>query len=151
MSLVKWNPMREMMNFQDRFFNSFPEGFFGRFNRLLENSAPASHWHPVVDIYETDSAVVLRAELPGISKKDVHLEVRDHTLVLTGERQQEEEVKGEHYYRVERSYGSFCRAFGLPSAVEADKVKASMKDGVLEITLPKAEEAKSRMISIENN
>ena len=151
MSLVKWNPMKEMMNFQDRFFNSSPEGFFGRFNRLLENSAPASHWHPVVDIYETDSAVVLRAELPGVSKEDVHLEVRGHTLVLAGERKQEEEVKEENYYRVERSYGSFYRAFGLPSAVEASKVKASMKDGVLEITLPKAEEAKSKVISIENN
>jgi HSP20 family protein len=150
MSLVKWEPLREMMTFSDRFNRLFSDGFFRQLPLLAEDSTFSRSWAPVVDIYETDDGVVLKAELPGMKKEDVHLEVRDHTLTLSGERKQEEEVKGENFHRMERFYGSFHRAFSLPSTVDTGKVKANMKDGVLEVTLPKAEKAKSKKITIES-
>ena len=106
-------------------------------------------WSPVVDISETNDEVVIRAEVPGMTKEDISITPQDNVLTLRGEKKQEE--KGVTFHRVERSYGSFVRSFALPTLVQADKVKASYKDGVLQITLPKAEEVKPKEISISVN
>jgi HSP20 family protein len=106
-------------------------------------------WAPPVDIYETAESIVLEAELPGMTKDDIVVEVKDNTLTLKGEKKFEREVKEENYHRVERSYGAFQRAFTLPLTVQQDKVKAKFKDGILEITLPKMEEAKPKQIKVE--
>ena len=106
-------------------------------------------WSPSVDIYETDENIVLKAELPGVDKKDVSVEVKDSTLILKGERKREKEVKEENYHRVERSFGTFMRSFTLPVSVKQDQVKAKFKDGVLEVTLPKSEEAKPKQVKVE--
>jgi HSP20 family protein len=150
MSLIKWEPFREMAGLHGRLNRMFPDSFFGRMGSLLEDSTVVRNWAPVVDIYETENEVVLKAELPGMEKKDIHLEVRDHTLTLSGERKHEKEEKEENFRRVERSYGKFYRSFSLPSTVDAEKVKANMKEGVLEISLPKVEEAKPKAIEIES-
>jgi HSP20 family protein len=105
-------------------------------------------WMPAVDIYETKDAVCVRAELPGVDKEAVSVEVKDGVLALRGERKFEKEVKEENYHRVERSYGTFHRSFSLPSSVDGERVTARMKDGVLEVTLPKREEAKPKQIKI---
>jgi HSP20 family protein len=105
-------------------------------------------WTPAVDIYETKDAVCVRAELPGVDKDAVSVEVKDGVLALRGERKFEKEVKEENYHRVERSYGTFHRSFSLPSSVDGERVTARMKDGVLEVTLPKREEAKPKQIKI---
>jgi HSP20 family protein len=113
-----------------------------------DGPATAASWIPAVDVYETDQSVVLKAELPGVDPKDVEARVADGTLYLKGERKFENEVKEENYRRVERAYCSFTRTFALPSSVDADKVAAEYKDGVLTLTLPKREEAKPRTVKI---
>jgi HSP20 family protein len=98
--------------------------------------------------YETDDAWVIKAELPGVSKDDVSIDVHENTLTLRGQRKHEAEVKDEHYHRVERAYGSFQRSFVLPTMIDYEKVQATFKDGVLELHLPRLESAKPRRIAI---
>jgi HSP20 family protein len=101
-----------------------------------------------VDIYENGDNLVLKAELPGLSPEDVEIRVEDNTLYLKGERKFEKEVEEQSYHRVERSYGTFTRTFSLPNSIDADKVAANYKDGVLTLTMPKKEEAKPKTIKI---
>jgi HSP20 family protein len=127
-------------------------------NRLMNDLFKGSHegnggrsvgsWMPAVDVYENEQALILKAELPGFSKDDVHVELKDNVLTLKGERKREVEVKEEQYHRMERSHGTFQRSFALPIGVEAEKAEATFKDGVLELTLPKAEVAKPKRIGI---
>jgi HSP20 family protein len=146
MALARWTPMGNLQSFQDemnRLFNQFFRGGNGE-----EAGWGLRTWTPPVDIYETDDALVLKAELPGVSKDDVSVEVHQNTLILRGQRKHEAEVKEEHYHRVERAYGTFQRSFVLPTLVDQDKVQATYKDGVLELHLPKSEAAKPKRIAI---
>ena len=106
---------------------------------------------PAVDIYETEHDLTLKAELPGVDPKDIEARVEDGTLYLKGERKFEKESKKENYHRIERTYGSFMRSFALPTSVDADKVSAEYKDGVLTLTLPKKEEAKAKTITVQTS
>jgi HSP20 family protein len=105
-------------------------------------------WNPVVDVYDNDDSIVIKAELPGIDKEGIEIDVKDRVLTLKGERSSENEVKNDNYYRRERSFGKFERAFNLPADVDPDKIKADYKDGVLKIDIPKPEEKKPRQITI---
>jgi len=135
--------------------------FRERFDRMLNQSfneflAPLGatedvtnrRWMPAVDIRESDEALTLIAELPGLTKNDVHITMENNVLTLSGERKFETEEKEESYHRIERAYGSFSRSFTLPANVKTDKVEALFKDGLLSVTLPKVEEAKPRKIEI---
>ncbi len=104
---------------------------------------------PAVDVYEDKDDVVLKAELPGLSKEDINVQVSDSSVTIKGEKKREEEVKEQDYYRCERSYGTFARTIELPCQVKADQVQASYKNGVLEIRLPKTEEAKTKTITVK--
>jgi HSP20 family protein len=104
-----------------------------------------------VDIYETDKSIVLKVELPGLSKEDINKEIKDDNLILRGERKFEKDIREENYHRIERSYGKFSRSFSLPSTIDRNKVDATFKDGVLEITIPKAEETKPKQIEIKQD
>lgn len=147
MAIVKWDPFRDIITLRERMDRMF-EDSLSRF-RMPEEATMPTFWSPSVDIYETDENIVLKAELPGVDKKEVSVEVKDNTLVLKGERKREKEVKEENYHRVERSFGTFMRSFSLPVSVKQDQVKAKFKDGVLEVTLPKAEEAKPKQVKVE--
>ena len=147
MSLIRWDPFREMTSLQER-MNRLFSGVLAR-SPLGEEEITKGAWVPAVDIYETHESLILKAELPGIAKEDVSVEVEDNTLTLKGEKKFEAEVKEENYHRVERSYGNFQRSFTLPATVDQEKVKAKFKDGILEITLPKVEEAKPKQIKVE--
>jgi HSP20 family protein len=114
-----------------------------------ETEVSTRSWAPPVDIYETEDAIVLKAELPGIDPEDVEVRVEDNTLYLKGERKYEKEVNEQNYHRIERSYGSFARSFTLPNSISAEKVKAEYKDGLLTLTMPKREEAKPKTIKID--
>jgi len=140
--------MGNLQSFQhemNRMFNQFFQGSNGE-----EAGSKLSTWNPSVDIYETDDALVIKAELPGVSKDDVSIDVHQNTLTLRGQRKHETEVKDEQYHRVERSYGSFQRSFTLPSTIDYEKVQATFKDGVLELHLPRLESAKPRQIAINS-
>jgi HSP20 family protein len=146
MAIVRWEPFRDLVATQDRFNRLFNEAFSNAFG---EGEWGTRSWTPPVDIYETEHDVVLKAELPGVDPKDVEARVEDGTLYLKGERKFEKEVKEQNFHRVERSYGSFVRSFALPSSVDADKVSAEYKDGILSLTMPKKEEAKPKTIKIQ--
>jgi HSP20 family protein len=114
-----------------------------------EEGIAASTWTPTVDIYETPETIVLKAELPGLSREDIEIQIRDNALSLKGERRFAKDAQQENYLRIERAYGAFQRSFTLPATIQQDKIRAVFRDGVLELTLPKAEEAKSKKIAIE--
>lgn len=146
MAIVRWDPFRDLISIQDR-MNRLFEQTLAR-TREEEGSA-ASTWMPAVDIYETPDQVVMKAELPGLTREDIEINVRDNTLSLRGQRKFEKDVKEENYLRIERAYGSFQRSFTLPVTIQQDKIKAVFRDGVLELTLPKAEEARPKQIKID--
>jgi len=142
MDLARWE--RDMERMMEDFFGRrprWPERWFG--NRELEITAPA------VDLFEEKDEIVVKAELPGMDKENIEVNLTDHHLTIKGEKKKEEEVKEENYYRAERSYGSFLRTLELPKDVRADKVKASFKNGILEVRLPKTEEAKAKEIKVK--
>ena len=149
MSLVRWFPRRNgvqsvALNTElDRLF----EGFFSPTPLRSEWAALT----PAVDVEETPDAYVFRADLPGLSSKDVKVSVHNDTLTLRGERKREEKSSDGSRHRVERAYGAFERSFTLGLPVRADQVKASYKDGVLEVHVPKADEAKPRDIEVQIN
>jgi HSP20 family protein len=147
MPLVRWDPFRDVMSLQER-MNELFERTMRRRADEEEGLAPRA-WSPAVDIYETDEKMVIKAELPGLKKEDIDIEVRDNTLTLKGERKFEKEIKQENYHRVERAYGSFQRSFTLPGTVKQEAIEATFKDGILEVSLPKAEEAKPKQIRIQ--
>jgi HSP20 family protein len=146
MNLVKWNPWREMPTLHNRMSRMLTDPFFsiGR----LEDEDSLAMWNPPVDLYEKDDYFVIKAELPGIEKNDIKIDLKDRVLTLSGERNYDNEVKEENYYRKERAYGRFQRAFRLPADVDSDKIKAEFKDGVLRVDVPKPEQAKAKTVTI---
>jgi len=146
MAIVRWEPFRDLVTAQ-RDFDRLFRGAFS--SQLGETELSTRSWAPPVDIYETEDAIVLKAELPGADPKEVEVRVEDNTLYLKGERKFEKEVKEQNYHRVERSYGSFARSFSLPNSISTDQVKAEFKDGLLTLTMPKREEAKPKTIKID--
>ncbi|MDY6837732.1 MAG: Hsp20/alpha crystallin family protein [Thermodesulfobacteriota bacterium] len=145
-SLTPWSSQRDMTNFRremdllfDRFFEGWPfSAFVGE-----------GQWTPSVDVSESGKEVIVRAEIPGIDPKAIDLSVQGNVLTLKGERKNEHEEKGEDFHRVERSYGAFSRLIRLPAEVDATKVKATYKDGVLKISLPKTKEAEAKKIHVK--
>jgi HSP20 family protein len=147
MALIRWDPFREMSSLQERMTRLMSD--FRTRTPWAEEEMAQGAWVPAVDIYETKDAIVLNVELPGVSKEEISLEVKDNTLTLRGEKKMEKDVKEESYHRMERTYGSFMRAFTLPSTVQQEKVKARFKDGILEVSIPKAEEARPKQIKVD--
>jgi HSP20 family protein len=146
--IVRWiDPFRELSVIQERMNRRF-EDFVGRARGGREEEFAAGGWLPTVDIYETDDDIVVTAELPGLEKDQVGVEYKEGVLTLRGERKLEREVKEESYHRMERSYGAFHRSFTLPGSVDEEKISAKIKNGVLEIHLPKKEAAKPKQIKV---
>ena len=146
-AIVKFDPFRDMVTLRDRMDRLFEDSLSKA--RGGEEEFGITTWAPAVDIYETKDNLVIKAEIPGIEKKDVSIEVKDNTLKLKGERKYEKDVKEENYHRMECSYGSFQRTFSLPATVDQEKISASFKNGMLEVTLPKKEEKKPKQIEIK--
>lgn len=133
-----------------RGFKPFYADFNCCFNGV-EESSRNSPWQPSVDVCETDTGFVLKADLPGLNKEDITIDINNDVLTLKGEKRFEDQAKKDGYVRVERRYGSFSRTFSLSDNVDTDNVTANYKDGVLEITLPKQEEVKPKEIQIQVN
>lgn len=148
MAIVRWDPFRDVMTLQERMNRLFDHAL-SRTRMDDKEGLTASMWSPAVDIFETPDSIVMKAELPGVSRDNIDIQVQDNTLTLKGERKFEREVTEENYHRIERSYGAFQRAFNLPTGVQQDKIRAVFKDGVLEVTMPKAEEAKPKQVKID--
>jgi len=142
MTLVRKTPWQDLETLQHRLNDVFGDA-------PLSSSQETGQWAPAVDIRETEDSLQMQVELPGIDKKDVTLEVKDGVLTVSGERRYEKDVNEENVHRIERAYGKFIRSFSLPRNVNADKVEANMKDGVLHIRLPKHDSAKPKAIAIK--
>jgi HSP20 family protein len=147
MTLIRWRPMRDMMNIQEEMNRVF-DRFFSRDDWGDENLLDSTNWYPHVDICEDKDNFTLSAELPGMKKDEIHITFTDGKLAISGERKQEEEKKDKNYHRVERVYGKFYRAFHIPTKVKGDKISADFNDGILTINLPKVEEVKPKEIEV---
>ena len=153
MNIVTWKPWKTMRPFGDL------TSMNNRINRLFEDSLYGDNerendmaaWYPSTDIYETKDDYVFKLEVPGLTKEDIKIELKDSTLSISGERKEENEVKKEDFHRIESCSGKFCRNFSLPRNIDPKKVNAKMKDGILELRIAKAEEAKPKSIPIEFN
>lgn len=152
-AVTPWRPFMGLTNWE-RDMERMMEDFFGRRTRpswpeRWLRAEPMEITAPAIDLFEEKDDIVVKAELPGIEKDNIEVNLTDHHLTIKGEKKKEEEVKEENYYRSERSYGSFVRTLELPKDVHADKVKASFKNGILEIRLPKTEEAKTKEVKVK--
>ncbi len=145
MSLTRWDPFRELEDMSNRLNRVFGTNAL----RGGQEHMALPDWQPSVDISESAEAFHITAELPQVKKEDIKVSVDNRVLTLKGERHQEKESKDKRYHRVERSYGSFMRTFALPDNVDEAKVKADIKDGVLDVTLPKMEQARPRSVDIK--
>ena len=146
MNLVRWSPGREMNTLQNRLNHLFADSFCqpGR----SDDDLSLGTWQPVVDMYDEADRIIIKAELPGMEKKDISVDVKDRVLTLSGERNYDNEVKAENYYRRERAYGKFQRAFSLPADFDSDKIKADFKNGLLEIEILKPDKQKPKEITV---
>lgn len=152
MSLIRWNPTRDLATFPSDMFSLQREMnrmFDSFFRGADEPGLITSSWVPAVDVAEEDEAYVVKVELPGVNKDDVKITLESNILTIRGEKKAESEVKEKNYHRTERSYGAFQRSFTLPTTVKNDRIDAVYKDGILSITLPKAEEAKPKQIEVK--
>ncbi len=146
MELVKWNPVRDMFSLRNRINSMFDDFFLP--SSSVESEWGLGSWNPRADVYDDKDSIVIKAELPGVDKKNIHVDVKDRVLTLSGERSEEKKVKEDNYYRRERTFGRFERSFTLPGEIDPDKIKADFKDGVLKIEIPKPEEQKPKQITI---
>lgn len=144
MTITRFDPFRELAAIQDRVNRAF-----GDARRFDDDLSTRGSWAPSVDIYETDKhTLVLKAELPDVAREDIELKVENNMLTISGQKRMEKDVKEQQYHRIERVYGNFSRTFTLPPTVDATKIGAEYKNGVLTVTLPVREEAKPRQIQV---
>jgi HSP20 family protein len=146
MAIIRWRPYGAAALLKDRINGMFHDAFP---HSGEDEDFVLSSWKPVVDIYDKAGSIIIHAELPGVTKDNVTIEVKENILTLKGERVEVKEVSEDKYFRKERSFGSFYRAFTLPSTINPDNIKATFKDGVLKIEIPKPEEQTPKQIKIE--
>jgi HSP20 family protein len=145
MAIVRWSPFRDPVGIQQEVNRLFYDLMY----RRADAGADGAMWIPAVDVAETEDSLTVKIEAPGVKKEDIKISVTNNVLTVRGEKKMEKETSEENYHRIERVYGSFGRSLELPTVVQADKVKASFKDGVLTIVFPKSEEVKPKEIAIE--
>ena len=154
MSIIKWRPhafdpfsdLLDLQNEMNRLFDTSLDRSVKKGQSLL-----GAAWAPAVDIYDNKDSLVIKADLPGLTQKDIDVSVEDDVLTIKGEKKKENEIKEDNYYRFERAYGYFERKFSLPANVDASKINAKYKEGVLELKLPKSEEKKPKEIKVNIN
>lgn len=144
MDIMEWKPFKEVTKLRSE-MDRLWDDYFGSGRRAFKSET----WVPSVDVSETADKIVVKAEIPGMNSKDIDISLSGDILTIKGEKESEREEKEENYHLVERSYGSFARSIRLPVGVEADKIEASYKQGVLTVTCPKKEEVKAKPIEIK--
>ncbi len=149
MAIIRWNPYKELSDLQrtmNNVFGAWP-GLMRR-GESDEEGLMEGGWMPSVDIYEEKDKIMVTAELPGMKKEEIDVQIGDGRLTIKGERKMENEDKKDNYHRVERFYGTFTRSFTLPDTIDEENISANYKDGLLKLTLPKTEKAKPKKIDV---
>jgi HSP20 family protein len=141
--MIRWNRFRNTSNLQEQVNRLFESSFPGK-----GEASALTTWVPVVDIYETENELVIKADLPEVNEQELDVRVENNTLTIGGERKFDDKVKEDNYLRIERSYGSFSRSFSLPTTVNTEAIKAEYKNGVLTVELPKRAESKPKQVKI---
>ncbi len=147
MSIERWQPFSELMSLREAMDRLFEDSFVRPYRGLTALGEVAA---PALDIYQTPSEVVVKASLPGVKSEDVSIDITGDSLTIKGESKAEQEIKKEDYLYQERRYGAFSRSVALPSGLKTDKSEATLEDGILTITIPKAEEIKPKKISVKS-
>ena len=146
MELVRWNPGHDMLGWRKRINRIFNDAFIPM--SAGNEGFSLSNWEPVVDVYDTDDKVVVKAEMPGVDKKNIEILVKDGILTLTGERSVDKEINEKNVHFMERSHGRFLRSFSLPGEVDPETIKAEYKNGVLKVEIPKPQKSQPKRVSI---
>lgn len=141
MTLLRVNPARRLFNMERMF-----EDFFNQDEALQERVSPVV---PSLNVEENEDAFYVSAEIPGMKKEDIKISFQENVLTISGEKQEEKKQDGKNYHRIERSFGKFCRSVNIPAGVKLDKISAEYENGILYITIPKAEKAKPKMIEVK--
>ncbi len=144
--LIRWSPVDDLFDIQDNI-----NKVFGNYLSARGGQAKVIGWMPPVDITESENEFLIKADIPGMKKEDIKISLDDNTLTISGERKEEKEEKGKNFVKKEKAFGSFMRSFSLPHSVDAKGIKASYKEGVLSVNVPKSEESKPREIKIDIN
>jgi HSP20 family protein len=147
MAIVRFDPFRELVALQDRMNRMFEESV--RTRGSGEDEFGAGNWVPPVDIFETPDALMVKAELPEVNRDEIDIKLENGVLSIRGERKLDENLRKQNCYRMECQYGTFSRSFSLPRTVDAERIEANYRDGVLNIRIPKREETKPRQIEIK--
>ena len=145
MALVKWEPFRDLMAMQDRMTRHIDETL----SRIWKEEVVRGVWSPPVDILERGDELVLKVDLPEVSQSEIDIRVEGSTLIIQGERRLIKDAPEENYIQIERPYGTFRRTFNIPRTIEQEEIKASYKDGVLRIVLPRKQETQPKQIVVE--
>ena len=145
MAIVRYNPFRDLRTIQEQMNRLIDLAW----NRESGEDIREGAWQPPVDIYEDENSVIIKAELPDVELKDIQVKIEENTLMLRGERKQDQTVRKENYHRIERFYGCFQRSFALPLTIDRENVRATCERGVLTIILPKKEENRPKQINVE--
>lgn len=146
MAIVRWSPFRSILSLRDEMDRLLNE-FYG--SMLPSSESYEGDWYPAMDVSETNDEIVATLELPGMNREDIKVTVSDGVLTVSGEKKQEKIDENENRHRVERTYGYFRRSISLPADIDTSKVKATYKDGVLKVTMPKLEEKKTKEIPVQ--
>lgn len=150
MSLIKYNPSRELLRIEKDFGNLF-KNLFGKFNLNTDDDLMEANWAPLSDVAETDNEYKIMLDIPGVEKNDIKVSVKNGMLCVSGERKNEKEYKNSNYYKIEKAYGKYYRSFSLPENIDEKKIEAEFKNGTLTLHLPKTEEAKPKQIEVKIN
>ena len=145
MTVVKWEPFRDLMAMQDRMTRLIDETL----SRIWKEEVTRGVWSPPVDILERESEVVLKIDLPEVSQNEIDIRVEENTLIIQGERRFIKDTPDENYIQIERPYGTFRRTFSIPRTIDHEGIKASCKDGVLRVILPRKSETQPKQIVVE--
>jgi len=148
MNLTKWEPLKELEDVYGRLNRIFKRGGLRHESSNETETLKAGDWVPSVDISETDSAYLIKGEIPGVEKKDIKVTLERGMLTIQGERKQEREERGEKFYRCECSYGNFVRSFRIPEDADESAIKADFKNGMLNVSINKSAKAKARAVDI---
>jgi HSP20 family protein len=146
MPVVRWDPLRDLVAIHDRMNRLFEAALTG--TDFPEQSSGVGTWSPIADVYETEESVLVTCEVPGLAQEDIEIKLADNVLSISGERRVEKGPQTQEFHRIERAYGPFSRNFTVPASIDAGKIAASYRDGVLSVSLPKRAEATPRRITV---
>lgn len=146
MPVVKWDPFRDLSTIHERMNRLFETALSG--SDFGDEDGDVGRWAPVSDVFETDDAIVVSCELPGLSQDQIEIKLADNVLTVSGERRVDRDSEAQQFHRIERSYGPFSRSFTVPASIDASKIAANYRGGILAVILPKTAEATPRRITV---